>query len=363
MKNKIVLLIIIIVVLFFGYLIYKENTNENLKENNAIEITEFIVPEKIYLLVGEEIEVNVNIKEKNNKKVDISYISTDDKIMIVHNNKIKGIKDGKVELKIKLENGETKKTNIIVTSLITKPTINNEKEYITCNQYTKEESDLLEELLDNKIKEGGYQTRAGALNAARFLLLEFKSGIKYFNENGRLENHTKIKHIDGEGRYYHLGLYLTEDKYTEIEASTKDGPKIWGCELLNIHYNKKMENGLNCSGFITWALYNAGYDIKDVGAGDFNYIHNELLDIEPKETINKELLDSNKIKVGDLIGFDGHIAMIIGLDSNNIYIGESYETGLRVRTYTKEELLQSEFKIIILMDEYYKNEGKITNMW
>lgn len=354
MKKYLVLSILILVISFYGYLIYKENN---------INIIKFEVPEKIYIIVGEETEIDINIMEENNKKIKLSLISENEEILKVNNNKIKGISDGNTKLKVKLQNKDVKKVDVVVTSLITKPTINNDKEYIKCGEYSKEESDLLEEIIKLRIDEAGYKTRAGALAAARFLLLEFKSGIKYYNENGRLENHSNIKYIDGEGRFYHKGLYLTEDKYSEIVASTNDGPKMWGCVLKNINYSKTMENGLNCSGFITWALYNAGYDIKDVGAGDYSYINNELLDLRPKESINLELLNSGKVKVGDLIGFDGHIAMIIGLEENKIYVGESYETGLRVLTFTYDELIKSDFTDIILMDDYYKNDGKITNMW
>lgn len=355
MKNNFVLILCILIVCFFGYLIYSENVN--------IELTVFEVPEKIYLPVGDKKEIIVNVEEKDNKKVRLNYISSNEDILSVKNNVITGISDGNVKLKVKAQNGESKEISVVVTNLITKPTLNNNKDYIICKEYTKEENDLLDEILESRINEAGYQTRGGALAAVRFLLLEFRSGIKYYNENGRLENHSNIKYVDGEGRFYHKGLYLSEEKYDEIVSSTSDGPKMWGCTLKNINYSKVMENGLNCSGFITWALYNAGYDIKDVGAGDYSYVNNELLDLKPKESISESLLSSGKVKVGDLIGFDGHIAMIIGLEKNKVYVGESYETGLRVRTFTYDELLESDFTDIILMDDYYKEDGNFTNMW
>lgn len=354
MKNNVILIVLILVISYFGYLIYQENN---------INVVSFEAPKELVVIVGEEENIDIVVKEEDNKKVDIDFISSDESVFVVSDNVIKGIKDGKAILKVKLSNGDVKNISVIVTSLITKPVINNNKDYIKCGEYSKEESDFLEKILEERINDGGYQTRMGALAAARFLLLEFKNGIRYYNENGRLENHSNIRHIDGEGRFYHKGLYLTTDKYDIISASTSDGPKMWGCTLKNINYSKEMENGLNCSGFITWALYNAGYDIKDVGAGDYSYIHNELLDLRPKESISLELLNSGKVKVGDLIGFDGHIAMIIGLLENKVYVGESYETGLRVLTFSYDELIKSDFTDIILMDDYYKNDGNLTNMW
>ena len=269
MKKCVVLVLILFIVSFYGYLIYQENSI-----NNDINITVFEVPEKIYLAVLDEKEIEVNIQEKNNKKVGVSFISSDESVLTTKGNVIKGVSDGVVQVEVNTQNGVSKSIKVIVTSLISKLDLNNEKEYIKCGEYSKEESDLLEDILEFRINEAGYQTRGGTLAAARFLLLEFKSGIRYFNENGRLENHSSIKHIDGEGRFYHKGLYLTQDKFSEIVSSSSDGPKVWGCELKNLYYNKNMENGLNCSGFITWALFNAGFDIKDVGAGDYSYINN-----------------------------------------------------------------------------------------
>lgn len=353
--KKVMIIILTVVLISLWFILYEMVFKIN--------ITEFNVPDKLYIIAGEEIEIPISIKEKENKKVLLRYITSDKEIIEINDKKIKGLKDGKAKITVRAQNTEQRIIDVIVTSLITKPTLNNNKPYITCEEYTKEESDILESILESRINSSGYMTRGGALAAARFLLLEFKSGIKYYNENGRLENHSNIQKIDGEGRYYHKGLYLTKDKYKDIELSTEDGPKMWGCELKNLYYGKNMENGLDCSGFITWALKNAGYEVGDVGAGDYQHINNELLDLSPREKITHELLLNNKVKVGDLIGFDGHIAMIIGLEQDKIYIGESYETGLRVRTFTTGELIKSEFTDIILMDDYYKNEGNYQNMW
>lgn len=363
MKKRFILLIflLLILLLIISYFYFEISKNE-------IEITSFIVPEKLYISVNNPENIKIIIEEKNKKEVKYKLISEDESILKTSDNSVLGLKDGKTKIIVNAQNGETKEIEVVVTSLITKPKIDNEKPFIKCGEYSKEEESLLEEILEYKIKEAGYTSRGAAVSAARFLILEFKSGIRYFNENGRLENHSSILKIDGEGRYYHKGLYLTEDKYKNIEYSTSSGPKTWGCPLHNNYQNKEMENGLNCSGFITWVLYNAGYDIKDVGAGDFDYINNELLDIKPKMEITKELLNSGKVKVGDLIGKDGHIAMIIGLEEDKIYVGESYYEGdliegLRVRIFSKEELISSDFTDIILMDDFYKNEGIYNNMW
>ncbi len=366
-KLTIVAIILVIIASSLVYFNKNKSVSKEIEEPteklDELNIITFEVPDIIYLALEESISPQIKIEEKDGLDYKIELKSSNKEIFKIVGDSIKGKKAGEATLTIKISNGEEKQTKVIVTNLITTPEINNEKAFLKCKQYNEEEAKLLDEILEQKIKEKGYMSRSGALEAARFLLLNFKNNINYFYENGRLENHSNILHIDGEGRYYHKGLYLSEDKYKEIEESTETGPAMWGCSLKDIHYKKYTENGLNCSGFITWALYNAGYDIKDVGSGDYSYINNELLDLRPKEKITEELLKSGKVKAGDLIGFDGHIAMIIGIDKNIIYVGESYETGTRVREFTQTQLIKSEFTDIILMDEYYKEEGKYSEMW
>ena len=69
-------------------------------------------------------------------------------------------------------------------------------------------------------------------------------------------------------------------------------------------------------------------------------------------------------KVGDLIGRDGHIALIAGLDENNIYIAESLVGGVVIKEFSKYGTeLYKLYSFINNMDELYKEEGIYTNMW
>ncbi len=366
--KKLMLVTIILVVIAGSLLYFNEfrSTSNIIQDSLPYEeltLVKFEVPSEVYLAINENYTIPVNIEEKDGKEVKVKFISDDKKIVNVINDNLVGKGVGNTTVKVKVSNNEEKEVKVIVTDLISEPIINNDKPFLECKEYSESEAKLLDVLLDYKIKEKGYMTRSGALEAARFLLLRFKQNINYFSENGRLENHSNILHVDAEGRYYHKGLYLSEDKYKDISDSTETGPVMWGCPLKNVMYRKYYDNGLNCSGFITWALFNAGYDIKDVGAGDYNYVNNELLDLRPKEKITMDLLKSGSVKAGDLIGFDGHIAMIIGIDKDIIYVGESYETGTRVREFTSDTLLESDFTDIILMDEYYKSDGNYSEMW
>lgn len=162
--------------------------------------------------------------------------------------------------------------NVVVTNLITNPIISS-KEILPCNKYTEEEGILIDNILEYKINEAGYKTRAGVVAAARFLTLQFPYKIPYFYENGRVNN-TGVNFADGEGRYYHQGLYLTNSKKNSIIASVS-GPCIWGCPLYNWEddleygyvWGVKKPNGLDCSGFVSWILYNGGFDPGDNGFG------------------------------------------------------------------------------------------------
>lgn len=329
--------------------------------------------EKIYIVIGEEKEIKYN-DITIGKNINYNFKSSDENVAKVVDNKIVGIASGTATI---TANNRDEKLTVIVTDLITKPyATKDKKELLTCHAYTEEEASLLDDILAYKVNEGGYLTRGGAVAAARFLSLEFVYRVPYFYENGRVPisntNKSNINtHIaDGEGRYYKQGLYLSDSKKSQISASWK-GPAIWGCNLMNLESNPKygytmgkmMPNGLDCSGFITWSLKQAGFDPGDVGAGESPDRDNQCTDLG-KFTKLKENFD--KIKVGDLLNWWGHIAMLIGIDekTNTYYVAESlsYISGVRAMIYTKNELLET-FPYVVLMDSYYQKEGNYSNYW
>ncbi len=124
-----------------------------------------------------------------------------------------------------------------------------------------------------------------------------------------------------------------------------------------------MPNGLDCSGFVTWALYNGGFDPGDRGAGESEYTY-QVTDLGNFKPITNELINSNIIKAGDIFNYWGHVALIIGIDEKNYYVAESLQNfyGLVVRAYKKSKI-KNTFKYVVLMDEYYKNDGNYTMYW
>lgn len=336
------------------------------KEKNIKKIS--MSNETIYLYPTQQQKVNVS--DENIQT--IQWKSDDEKIATVDNNGIiSGISAGTTTIKAIYKENYYGEVKVIVTNLIEKPDASAKKEYVKCRQFSDDEAQLIDDILEEKIKEAGYQTRAGVVAAARFLTLDFSYRVPYFYENGRLENYEPYQYVDGEGRYYHKGLYLSTKKIKDLKANFV-GPAIWGCNLQNytdwngVYVTGQLyPNGLDCSGFVTWALLNGGFDVGDIGAGT-DLAHKDLTDLGQKVYITEELMASGKVKVGDLIGLDGHMAILAGWDSQNYYIAESLNTtgGVVMTTIARTKLVNNSiYRYIILMDEVYKTDGNLTNMW
>lgn len=247
----------------------------------------------------------------------------------------------------------------------------------------------LDEVLQEKIAEAGYQSRAGVVAAARFLTLQFPYRLAYFAESGKLDLNNDTRLSDGEGRYYHKGLYLSEDKFDDIVASIY-GKRYWGqyfmedttndhsrdeefleggltvADLGSSLYKMKRPNGLDCGGFVSWCYYNAGYDFGDMGAGGPGTYGMSMLG--ERVYISNELLQSDRIKAGDLCGFIGHVGIVIGVEDDYIWIADTIRSGTKVRRYERNidsfnALGEDAFTYFMLMDSEYLEDGNYTPMW
>lgn len=339
-------IILFIIILNIVYVLFKSKDDKFMDYNIVLNTNE------IYLSINESFKIESNIDN-------VDFISLDNSVAVVDNGIITGIGKGETIIQVKIFN-TFEEVKVSVSDLYTVDVLNEEKEYLKCNQYTKEENNYLDKVLEYKINNVGYKTRAAAVEAARFLTLEFKYKIPYFYENGRLLTNGVRSYVDGEGRYYHKGLYLSEDKFNSIVA-TEYGPVIWGCPLYTKILNITIPNGLDCSGFVSWVLLNAGFDVGDAGAGISEEKINDLDDLGTKLKINSENI--SKVRVGDLLSRDGHIGMLIGIDNDNFYIAESLNDDLHVLTYDNQELLDSNWVYFIDLDSLYNNDGNLTNMW
>lgn len=203
----------------------------------------------------------------------------------------------------------------------------NEKPYIGCRTYDADDKTRLESILKNAVNEAGYGTRAGVVEAARFLVGGLDYKIKY----------TGPKQADWQiGRYPYVGLNI--DAYTG-----------WGCSI------KGYNQGMDCTNFVYWAFTQAGLKVDNVYSTKNVYSLREVVD---------------KLRVGDLLLTPGgtsftHVGIVIGIDDSSIYVAEA-TTGeidaIVVTRLDKNNLPVSGNLSKARLYEYEK-EGNVTNMW
>ena len=354
---------------YYIYLMISNEENKKFKLSKYINgaINYELYDDVIYLAPSEKTKIKQKIISINNIKPE--YVYDKNIISISDDGIITANKKGETTVEIKL--GKYKeKLNVNVSSLIIKKPSEYDlsKAYLPCEAYSHEDAQELDKILENKVKRVGYKTRAGVVEAARFLTLEFPYKINYYLENGRLDTNSGMLYVDGEGRYYHKGLYLDSSKYEKI-ISSYSGPSMWGCPLPYNSYNKGYSrdntNGLDCSGFITWAFVNGGFDPGDKGAGDFPY-EDKALEAKNTYRVTEEFLNQRILKAGDIIYYWGHVAMIAGIKNDDYYVSEAlwYDPtyAVVIKKYNKYELID-EFTHVMLLDDYYQDDGEYTEFW
>ncbi len=353
------------------YYIYISNDNGNIKEYRLSDFINKLVSLKspiseLYLAVGESYKIDLDIISLDDQNLDLNYDFSDSTVASINEGVIKGEKDGDTILNI--HSGDVSlEIPVHVSDLISSAHIDNTKPYLPCKRYSSDEAKELDQFLLGKVESKGYGTRAGVVEAARFLSMQFPYRLNYFLENGRTTPSSMPAMADGEGRYYRQGLYLSEDKYDALKYIRR-GPVMWGCPLVNLNEGDSRPNGLDCSGFVSWTIVNGGVDIGDYGSAGLSDDGSPDLTNRggDKKWITKDLLTSGEVKAGDLASVPGHVAIIVGIDDNHVYIAEElfYSKGLNVLTFTYDELVATDyFTHIVLMDNVYKNDGIYSAMW
>ena len=321
-----------------------------------------------YLAIGESEKLNYDI-ESSKDDYKLTWSSENEDIVSISDGKIVGVNLGTSVVTLKSESGKKAEVSVMVTDLIRKPELDDKKKFLPCHAYTEEEAHIIDDALRTRVLNKGEGTRAALIETIRFMTLSFKYKVSYFYENGRMHE-SGVRKADGEGRYYHKGLYLSEDKFKDIKVSYK-GPAIWGCPLTNLQdHNRykpgaKMPNGLDCSGFVTWSLYNSGLDVGDIGAG-INDRHKDMSDVGEMHSLIYEYANSGDYKVGDVIARWGHTALIAGKDSEYLYIAESLLKGVRIEKVSYKNQISSLYKYyayINKMDKEYSKNDDYTDMW
>ena len=151
-------------------------------------------------------------------------------------------------------------------------------------------------LISSNVQEAGYGTRAGVVAAAVTLIAEL--GNNY---------NVKVPYFWGGG---HGSISVG------AEAS-------WGSNTCYTSANGQIYNycGLDCSGFVTWAINNGGFSIPVQSSGTFVYLAGAK---------RVSLSSSAVLQAGDLLATSGHIILIVGVDDSGYICAEAAgnETGV-----------------------------------
>ncbi|MGI5887849.1 MAG: Ig-like domain-containing protein [Oscillospiraceae bacterium] len=303
----------------------------------------------------------------------IEWTSSSPDAVTVEDGLITAVSPGNAVIRAETADGAYAEVEVVSTDLFHLPVVES-KPLITYHAYTSGEAELLDNALAYTIeKAGGARSRGAVVAAARFLTMQLDYKIPYFFENGRLDPLPGRPYADGEGRFYHKGLYLSEDKFELLDPDgIRWGPAIWGQNLLNWQdqyyfvYGNSYPNGLDCSGFVSWCMCQADMGYGDIGAGSYAGVTAEYFDIGRHETLTVDLLDSGGVKPGDLIGADGHVAIVAGMDRENriIYIAESLAQGVKITTMTYERCVWcGVYSYVGFMDGEYDSEGVWEDLW
>lgn len=204
------------------------------------------------------------------------------------------------------------------------------KPVIKCDSYTQNERQNLESKLVKAINDAGNGTRAGVVEAARFLI----GGLNYKIPYLALKN-TAIDPDQILGLYDKIGLNVANSN-------------AWGCKV------NGLTQGMNSASFIKWAFINAGVTYDD------NYIT-----VDTKSNFDK-------IKPGDIVltackdscgnNKYSNSGLVIGIESNKIFVAHFFSNGITMTELNKSKLPKDgTFALVSLYD--YANEGNLTDMW
>lgn len=203
----------------------------------------------------------------------------------------------------------------------------NTKPFISCNTYNLSDRVVLESKLKRAVSDAGYGTRAGVVEAARFLV----GGLDY-----------KIPYLGPKTVNFNLGRYPN----VGLNIGHNEG---WGCSVSG------WTQGMDCTNFVEWAFVQAGLRSGNVYSQSNIYNLTEVI---------------NRLKVGDLLltpkdDSFSHVGIIIGIDNSNIYVAESTTGNINaivVTTLSKSNLPRSGSLSKAKLYSY-PGDGVLTNMW
>ena len=190
--------------------------------------------------------------------------------------------------------------------------------------------------IKTEVINSGVGTCEGVVTAATSLI---NSLLKYDVKLPYISSVTSSPSIDGQafGKYNGYGInptWGTEGK--------------WWSEYQRYYY----QTGLDCSGFISWALHNGGYKYQELHSSSFLNLGK-----------NYSMSDYTG-KAGDLLWRKGHIALILGVEDDGYVIAQEAggENGLVVSKTSfngVDSVEEKDFTTIVDMTDYYNNPSNL----
>lgn len=195
------------------------------------------------------------------------------------------------------------------------------KEFI-CGLYSDQQLNDLNVQLKTFIRDAGYQTGKGVAAAAKFLS-------------------TKVAHLP----YFWGGDYLAEGISSNFGCPTK----VSASGHKNQTVGSSWPFGFDCGGFVSWAIYNAGFNIGALGSAD-------LGSLGPKISFASGIAEAQP---GDLFWRKGHIGIIVDVDRiNNQYLvahESSASSGLKYEVISATSWTTT---YVVRMDTWYSSHKR-----
>lgn len=212
--------------------------------------------------------------------------------------------------------------------------------------------------LQSYVHSAGYRTRAGVVAAANFLSSHVNIHIPYFWTGGHV--HTYSGYINGNERGFD-DFIKARQKGASFEATLGLSP-YWGCstkmELEDGTENQPIDSytpfGMDCSGFVVWAIRNGGYDTNcSFSAGK----EDGLLRKFCGQNIDSVSVSESKgrVQAGDVVYTPGHVGMVVEVRDDGFSVAEEsgFKEGLIVTEHAYSD--SSDFDYVLLLDNFYNS--------
>lgn len=271
------------------------------------------------------------LEEKNLKEEEEKFLSETEKKVLAFNEK------AKLKLTLMRMNTSNKEALVVGDSA-------NKGDMIKCNSGSTYNTSLY-----NNVRTAGYKTRNGVVAAGLYLSSHIGMHIPYFWTGGH---------------YHSYGGY--QDKGDNLMGV----PNKWGCQVKMAFGGTGAQKdgslypfGVDCSGFVAWAIFNGGYYTGDQSQEIFINTKSTPSSIGGVSVSNVSVGSSKgKIKPGDIAWKKGHVGLVVEVSDSGFTVAEakSYKKGLIV---TNHKYSSSNFAKIILMDNFYSNYKKSSSLW